>query len=60
MGLGQDLRVARALGQLQRPAGESGGLFGFVLAVGEQAPVGVEPREFGFAFLLSEIFRADS
>ncbi len=45
MGLGQGPRIARAFGQLKRPAGESGSLVTLVLAVGEQAPVGVEPGE---------------
>ena len=40
---------------VQSLPGESGGLFRFVLAVGEQAPVGVEPRELGFAPRLREL-----
>src|SRR5215203_1227423 len=59
MGLGQGPRIARAFGQLQRPTGESGSLITLILAVGEQAPVGVEPGEptCGLASWLSERFQ---
>jgi hypothetical protein len=56
VGLGQGPRIARYFGQLQSPAGEAGSLVTLVLAVGEQAPVGVEPGEptRGLAFWLSK------
>jgi hypothetical protein len=54
VGLGQSPRIASAFGQLKRPAGEGGSFVTLVLAVGEQAPVGVEPRELGLVFEFSE------